>query len=236
MHPTELGPIVIGRLRAHNIDPELVAKFTNSQPSTVARWLGGQSPRGTALNSLWHLLAVAGVPSPELEAVPAFGRYLGRLLAFGVIDLDTAQELCGIQNEQAVYGITRGDRRPMRASMELEQLRERYDSGPKGLNARIEKLRKSLPPLQTAASDTDAKTLTAPVADHAGTDLVLAHIAAQFSNSLALARYLATEATPAMRARVRSLIEDGEGIHELYLLFGDLCGERALRQRGNRRE
>src|SRR5215469_16762213 len=127
IHPNTLADLLRQRLVSSKLTPEQVADFCNSSPSTVRDWIDGKKPpRGQRLNYLWWLLATIGFESPELDEIPEFGRYIGELLAFDVIDLEEAQELCGINYEQGVLGATRGSRAPAAPKSEIGEIRREY--------------------------------------------------------------------------------------------------------------
>lgn len=124
MDADKLGAIVRRRLRDHpRLDLDVVKDFVFASPSTIHTWLTNDKvgpPRGERLNRLWHLLAAVGIDSPELDRLPEFHRYAGELHAYGVVpfkaesndnDIDMLA-LLGLQHEQGVLRVLRGDQNP----------------------------------------------------------------------------------------------------------------------------
>jgi hypothetical protein len=230
MDSKKLGLLVIDRLRAAQLDTDLVASFTSAAPSTVGSWLAkGIPPKGEKLNALWHLLRHAGQPSPEFDEVPPFGKYLGELLAFGVISLEDAQVACGVAKPQAVLNVIRGDQRPLHP-MDISELKREYGDR---LHTATLKLYASLNSAQ--GDPTPAIQARAPVPDvppaqplsGAGELGRLVQIGAHFGEALAYMRYLVSdECTAEDRAFVRQLLGE-HGMFELSQLANRLCGERA---------
>jgi hypothetical protein len=133
MHPDELGPLLIERLRQAGLKVDVIMDFTGrkNRATVTTEWLDkGRPPKGEILNRLWHLLAAAEVPSPELEKLEKsspFGFYLGKLLAYSVITADDALTMCGIKYPQGVLEIIRGDKMPVSAIFSVEELQQEYD-------------------------------------------------------------------------------------------------------------
>jgi hypothetical protein len=127
-----LAELVKNRLVANSetLDYEVLAYFCDKTPGTVESWLkSGRFGGGTALR-LWHLMETAGIKSPELAKVrreTPHGEYVARLVVFGVIDIETAREIGGNVNDEAVYAAMRGERAFFRPNLDLAQLRELYD-------------------------------------------------------------------------------------------------------------
>jgi hypothetical protein len=161
--------------------------------------------------------------------LPEFGRYLGELLAFGVITLDTAQMVCGVKNAQGVLGITRGDRKPAHPTQTVQELRALYGEH---LARAVSELKRNVAALEQGVVVAATASTGRPQPPASSTRLVL-EAAGAFSALLPVARYMVVEATAEDRALLRRLLGDSEmgGMFELSGLLNQLCSERAKRSR-----
>lgn len=138
-----LAEVVKNRLVANSdtLDYEVLAYFCDKTPGTVESWLkSGRFGGGTALR-LWHLMEIAGIKSPELAKVrreTPHGEYVARLVVFGVIDIETARDIGGNVNDEAVFAAMRGERSFFRPNLDLASLRELYDED---LQTKVDKLK-----------------------------------------------------------------------------------------------
>ncbi|HTE57808.1 MAG TPA: hypothetical protein VK694_03605 [Verrucomicrobiae bacterium] len=241
MKAQKLGPLVVQRLRHAKLDDDLVAEFVGVTTATIDTWLRKNIvPRGQQINRLWHLLALAGVDSPELKRVSAYGRYLGELMAYDLVSLEAAQHSCKLLNEQGVLHIIRGEQSPpTRPRDTLEDLRVVYgDDLEKAKRVWKEKLGlddQEADPVQADVEELPA-VLPTPVpallhmsADPGKHDRLLA-IAQRFAAVTADARYLVSAGCTAEdRELVRELLGE-DGMFNFSNLVNKLCSERALNQ------
>jgi hypothetical protein len=230
--PEVLSSLLRDRLMRFN-DLALVAEFTDSTIGTVKQWLNGRPVKGQRQNSLWHLLAAAGLDSPELEAIPPFGRYLGTLLAYRIITIEDAQEICDVRNGNAVLDAVRGNRTPSGPKFTLSELTDMYgellQSAEAALRAR----------LGTAMKVTITEPTEVVRPDHqpepelrgdAGRIQFLLASARTLSEIMPLLRYLLSdECTAEERARLREFMGPEE-MFAMSTLLNGLCGERARSQ------
>jgi len=235
----DLARLLAARLKKYRHSLVLVTRFTDSAPSTIKGWMDGSHPaKGERLNSLWHFLAAAGFDSPELAEVDVFGRYVGQLLAYRVIDMSNALEVCGVKNPQAVFDVIRGNRTPANPSVTYEELVELYGEQ---LQAAIDKLRQELgitsntgvsqdvpePELeQHPAATPVVSPVVLPGVGTGDRELFLLGAARHLSDTLALVRYLAEHCPPEERSRLREFM-GVDAMFELSNLINGLCGERA---------
>ncbi|HEU4914453.1 MAG TPA: hypothetical protein VFT16_03570 [Candidatus Saccharimonadales bacterium] len=188
------------------------------------------------MNRLQHMLAVLGIASPELDLVPDFGRYVGRLMAFGLITLTQARDILGGVHEGAVFQTIRGERDPWGDDIEkkprrtLDELMMLYGGS---LAEAEERLRSRFAKLGYPAAGTflpAATPMTVPTQaspDAPSKFQFLLESARTLGSILPLLRHLASDAcTPEDRASLRNLLGE-DGMFELSNLVNQLCGERA---------
>lgn len=146
MDPLKLGNQLVDRLRdAHSrgLDLTIVEDFVGVNSEAVHRWLDEhKAPRGENLGRLWYLLAALDLPSPELEYLSSYQRYLGELLAYRVVSFgysnmndaqleqtsnDTVREIVNEKRHREAYSILRGEREPAEPTIKTtKDLREMY--------------------------------------------------------------------------------------------------------------
>jgi hypothetical protein len=219
----QLWSVVKPRLRmyiGHTWDLELVAKTTGSTVPTVTGWLADQVPPGERLIKLWHLLAASGIDSPELDGLPAFNAYCGKLLMLGVVDIKELMTVCHLANPQGVLSVLRGTP-PMHPQFTAHELQELYgDEVQTRLHeiTRVDTKKTSAPPQAPSR---------APSALHAVSPATVTVLAAHLEAVLPLVRLLNSDACSAEdRSRLRSLIGNDE-MFELSNVLNNLCSERA---------
>jgi hypothetical protein len=151
--PTEeIWKVVRPRLRRYVLEVDnagCIRDFTNSDNiRTVGMWLTGTLPFATALIKLWHLLADLGYESPELDALSPVNRYLGRLFAYDVLDMDALRgvDVLSVKLPQNVLRILRGQN--LAAPLTLGALEERYQAK---LDARVAEKMAKVPRPRTAS-------------------------------------------------------------------------------------
>lgn len=110
----EFTRAVAERLREHKdrITVNHIASFCGLTTQAVSGWLKGATPPGGLITiKLAHLLQLIGVDSPELDLLQEeqpLNAFVCRMLAFGTIDIEEAQLICGGVGVQAVYKACRG--------------------------------------------------------------------------------------------------------------------------------
>jgi hypothetical protein len=228
MNHKELGDLLIARLRHAKLRDHLVARFTQSADSTANGWRTDKDPkppRGERLNRLWHLLHFAGVDSPELLELPEFGRYLGELMAFGVISIEDARRICGGVGEKAVLDTIRGTGQPAKPQYTVEQLKEKYGDS---LQQEKEEWRtkvRVLPAPSVNRLTTQLPTLPAPAAAHVPNPFIL-DLAMRLSALLPLLNYANSDAvSPKERDQLRQLLGQ-DGMFAIATAFQALNSER----------
>lgn len=229
MHPEKLGPLLVDRLRQAHLDTDVVAKFVGVNRGTVGRWLSEAPPRGEPLNKLWHLLALV-TDSPELNEVPAFGRYLGQLMAFSQVTLQEAEEICGLQHTQGVLQAIRGERQLANPASTLEDLQGQYDTQ---LQSAIQEMRAKLGEVASVATtEHPARTPTPP--PPAENEAFLLDLAARLGAIAPLVQYaLSDKITDEERNILRHLLGT-EATFNLANGINRLCSTRAFREGGSR--
>lgn len=137
MNGDKLITTLADRMKDHRgeIDAEQLANFAGVTPATAYGWFGKTKPLGGVLSiKIWHFLAACGISSPELdevEKVNPYGYYIGRLLAFGVISVRDACEICkkdGGLRKNGVFRHARGESKsePEEPALTLTELKELY--------------------------------------------------------------------------------------------------------------
>jgi hypothetical protein len=110
----DLWEDVLPRLNASisaGLNMAKVAEFCNVSQETVRRWTENEHPaKGERLIRLWHLLALVGNESPELETLKPLQRFVSELFAFDVITASQACELLNLKQDKPsyMYHILRG--------------------------------------------------------------------------------------------------------------------------------
>ncbi len=239
MHPDKLGPLLVKRLQEGQFDPDVIANFLGATPLTVHYWFTNtHQPRGAAMNALWHFLATVGVDSPEIDQLPSFSKYLGQLLAFSVISLEEAQEICGLKNPQGVFKVTRGQQQPSHPLYTAEELQEAYDSV---LQAAMEKLRASTETAEAAQTvvqetrqeepDVPVPVLGTKIQPAESTQLIL-QVSSMLGAVHPLVQYVLSDAcTDENRAQLRELL-GFETVFTLSNALNRLCSTRAFHDGG----
>ncbi len=229
----QLWSLVRPRLRSYlgrTWDFDTVAQVTGSTVQTVAGWLAGQAPPAERLIKLWHVLAILGYESLELEELPAFNRYCGELLTFGGVGNEELQHIWGLHHSQGVLAALRGTP-PMHPQYTLEELRVMYDVTLQDAKSSFLQGRESPASQQgdlTARSSVDTSVITVLQ----GMDDVL-FTATLLGALLPLLRHLnSDECTPQERSLLRTLVGNDE-MFDISNLTSDLCSERA-RQHGRK--
>jgi hypothetical protein len=239
MQPDKLGALLLTRLWDARLDSDLVAEAVGVSRITVASWNQKRLPRGATLNALWHVMALTGHDSPELDKVPEFGRYLGRLLALRVITIDDAREVCRVRHEQAVLAVTRGERHPaklrdpLKLRHQLSELEEIYGQAlAEAINSLQQLFGRSPGDESVAQASSEAKATpaglsTEPPPSVSALDSILVAAAAHANQLLVDVRYLLSDdVTPATRARFRDLAGPNT-VFELSNRMPGLNSERA---------
>jgi hypothetical protein len=221
----QLWPLVLPRLRSyqesHNWDVGLVTSVTNSTVKTVTGWLNGQPPNGERLIKLWHLLAAVGLESPELAKLPAFNRYCGELLTFGVTTMEELQEICNVGMPKSILLMLRG-KPPMHPQYDLAELKELYEAR---LQARRAELMSA--PLPEAGPERIEPPSGAPSPARSKGEHLITYAASMLKGVLPLVRQLNSEQSSAVdRSGLRDAVGNDD-MFELSNILNDLCSERA---------
>lgn len=234
MEADELARKVVERLRRSNIPHEVVADFVDVKRATVAGWLAGDGPpNGERMNRLWYLLEAAGIPSPEMDKVPPFGQYLGRLLAYQVIDMKQARVAYKPDDgeggsPQAVLNAIRGEQNPLKPTP-VDELAELYGDQ---LAAKEQELQEMLAVFGAESSPlagAEVPTQAPMQATGLSKDQIYA-IVRELSSGLAAVRILSSEdATDEDRALVRALMGE-RNMFDYANLLNRLCSTRAFNQ------
>lgn len=165
LEPDKIWAVVLPRLRQYigaGLDTELLCRLAGAKPGTVGDWvMNVQPPVGFRLIALWHVFAKVGFKSPELESLPPYNRYLGELVAFGVITMAEACEYLNIRNEQSAFRTLRGSP-PMNPQYSLEELRELHDELLRQNQAVLPKLPAKATRGDSPADDPNAHRVTSP--------------------------------------------------------------------------
>jgi len=113
-----LTQLVMDRLRTHYVElvplAQAISNHCDVKLMVVGSWFVNPKAKllgGISTFKLWYLLEQAGIPSPEIAGVTSsqpYGSYIGKLLAYDVIDMPTAQQLCGGTAEGSVLHAARG--------------------------------------------------------------------------------------------------------------------------------
>lgn len=132
------------------ITSEVIAKFCGLTVITINEWLRGRTPAGGLVSlKLAYLMRTAGLTSPELDCIHderPFSGYLGELLAFEVIDMDTARQFAGNVGPQAVLAAARGANLMKRKNTrkEIKEFKEQNPELQEYLEIAIDELRGKL--------------------------------------------------------------------------------------------
>jgi len=248
-----LWEIVLPRLRDQvehgKIEVEQVAVFCKAAPVTVRSWLKGDHPaNGERLLRLWHILSLGG-DAPEIDSLPEVNKFLSRLYAFGVIDIQEVQLYAGMDSAHVgnVYKALRGQPL-MRRPIEPAELYAMYEDQ---LTAAIAAINPSTATTPTTNTNIlEAASAPTPVAQQppretsevisepeiaptitSVTSLLSADpkllLASLLGASAPLAKVLLSEATTAEeRSKFRELVGT-EVLFELSNTLNALCSERA---------
>jgi hypothetical protein len=208
-----------------------IEDFCKVASSTVKDWISNSHPaRGERLLRLWHLLALRGSESPELQKLPALNRYLGELLAFGLVSIEEAGEMAGVKNSQTLHKVLRGQV-PVHPKTTVRQLRARYDEQLRKARAAMADPYPGMP--ISAAPPKQSELEPSPSEFTNGSNLLLVSAAASFNQTLTYARYFASDTcTPEERSMLRALMDRPDAVYqesmaELARLTTSLCSERA---------
>ena len=219
----KLWTLVQPRLRlfiGQTWDFELVAETTGSTVPTVTGWLADQVPPGERLIKLWHLLAASGIASPELDGLPAFNAYCGKLLMLGVVDVKELQSICHLANPQGVLSALRGTP-PMHPQFTVDELQEMYGD-------EVQIRLRTIIRYDNVESPAPAKPAVSEVAEQRTVGAAMVTLtAAHLGAVLPLVRVLNSDESSAKdRSRLRSLVGNDE-MFELSNILNNLCSERA---------
>ncbi len=108
----------------------IIAKFCRVTNHTASHWGRNWLPRGGALNKLWFFLSANGAKLPELERLHPAVYYIGKLLAYGVIDEEAARELLGCRAHSHLWVLLQGASVPLvvrKGRLTLEQLQQQFE-------------------------------------------------------------------------------------------------------------
>ena len=113
-----LTELVMSRLRSHYAQLVPVAQAISDhcgvKLKVVGTWFVDPEANplgGISTLALWYLLQQYGIPSPEIDGITTaqpYGSYVGKLLAYGLIDMSEAQKLCGNTPASSVLNAARG--------------------------------------------------------------------------------------------------------------------------------
>jgi len=224
-----LAAKLLAQLRGADLDREALVRFTKVNGATARRWLNrGQPPTADRLIRIWHLLElVNGGPLADVPELSDFARYLGQLLAFGIIDVEAAQAICGVKNPQTALANLRGEHTTHAPKMTLAELQAGYDGVLVAAQARVRAMF-NVGVAPAAAHVAPSPRLTPPPArtPHAADrQESLRNAAKEMSGLLPTLRWLMSdECSEADRATVRALL--GTTIFEFWLLVDQLNSER----------
>lgn len=246
VHPRLQQYLVQTWINTQAWDIERICKVADATPGTVGDWLvGTQPPTGIRLLSLWHFLKASGIPSPEIDDLPPYNRYLGELLALKVITMEDARTILDVGNDNTVLAHLRGQQ-ASRPLYSLPQLREEYDKHLQQARQALPKVddgQKSTPtakpdtpkgpeqmaPAQAGATIEVAATSLHPQGLTADQPVFLAML---LNAALPLARHIASDAvTVEKRTEFRGLI----GQENLFELLNTITALQSERARINRR-
>lgn len=204
---------------------DAIATFTGSKRETVISWIDDLSlPNGARLIKLWHVLRIAGSPSPELSQLPEYNRVLSELFGLGVVSGKEAMELAGLsaKSEHKVYPALRGAPLMHPAFPSGDALEHMYAEQ---LVSRREEIATSLAePKKVEQSVSQEVEQTVAVEFHGEPSIVLAAI---LSAAVPYVRYMNSDDVSAEdRSKFRSLIGP-ESLFELTNTLGALSSERA---------
>lgn len=236
-----LAVSLIDRAREARVNTNLIAAFTKASPITVRDWLRkDQPPRGERLNRLQHMLSALGISSPELDYVTSYGRYLGRLMAFGIITLAEAQTYANTY-QQGVFETIRGKRDPYaegvptRPFKSLEELQDAYDEQLQEAENKLRERYKALGGVPNKeledGEETDFIAESPQTEPSLPRDLLIVGIASTAAGLMPQLRWLLEEATPAERHYFRTLMGE-DGTFDMSNLLMQLCSERARDHQG----
>jgi len=211
------------RFIADTGDIGLIKQYTDCESATIGGWLAETMPLADKLIRVWHLLDALGYESPEMGALDALQRYLGRIYTFGVIDMERLRELLIVANQQDAIFFLRG-RPSLRLGLkDLPELKQKHDARLNEIIAGLPKIAEGQPDSQPAAEHA--------VVVHEGMDKVLL-LATLIGAALPLARDLVESGTPAQRSALRKVTGSPTlpTIFALSNYMGALCGESARDQ------
>lgn len=241
MNQTEFWQMILARLRKYVSQDwddriSLIARMTGTAPATIGEWLTTDRPaKGERLLKLWHILAAAGLESPELQQLRPYNRYLGELFAFGVIDTDELLQILNIKNPQAAFSVLRGalPARPNLSEAELQQL---YNEPLAHAKQQVPQYgHASAPPVAAAQVPAEPPTAPAvasvPLVPTAQPSTVVSMLAMLLGAASPLARLVVSdEYSPEARSQLRHLMGES-GMFELSNTLSRLCSERARTRR-----
>lgn len=220
-----------------------LCEFAGVTVGTIEGWAIGRHPaNGENLLRLWHFLAAAGYPSPEMKKLDPYAFYVSQLLAYSIINLEEAGQILGVKTVQSTHKQLRGEHKPAVPTFGLEELKVMYDEH---LQKAKMKLKEQLAEVEgSQESPTMARGPSQGSSQHerpsssesrqepvvsfvGGKDTLMLELATALSSALPLARYMNSDrCTPADRSYLRDLMGDG-GMFEISNILNSLCSERA---------
>lgn len=129
-----IEPLLHRSLEA-GLEKEIIIEFCDVSTGVFNRWLrtGERNlPIATFSNKLWYFFDLITDDLPPIRDMKTnnaeYGDLLARLVAFTVIDLDLANELCGLSGRREhVWVHLRGESVTNNPRITLEQLKNRYE-------------------------------------------------------------------------------------------------------------
>jgi hypothetical protein len=249
MKTEEIWPLVYPRLQQFLVQGwniQLLSDKTGAAPGTVGGWLVNERPPvGLKLNVLWHLMKAVGIPSPEIDAMPAYNRYLGELVAVAELSMDDVCEILNVKNAQTAFETLRGTP-PMSPKLSLLELQELYGELLEQKRGELPVIAdKPAPFVAPAASRSERvekvvpqpqANPAAPKAPPAGPsgwhDEMALRLAYLLGAALPLARYMTSDT---VTAEQRSAFRTSVGQDNLFALLNEITALQNERARSNRR-
>jgi hypothetical protein len=166
----DLTNLVMQRLRTNPLTyltvAPVIAQFCGIRLEPIGTWFVDPTAKplgGIMTLKLWYFQQQTGLACPEIDGAMAaspYGAAVGKLLAYGVINIAEARTLCGGVKDGAVLRAARGGR-VMSPKLTLAKLQKQYNAD---LQAAVETLQEELDKHRFATPQVDLMPASAATA------------------------------------------------------------------------
>jgi hypothetical protein len=176
LNPDQLTELVMQRLRINPLTflpaASVIAQFCDVRLQPVGAWFVDPKAKplgGTVTLKLWYFQQQMGVFCPEIDEVVKanpYGAAIGKLLAYDIITMSKARELCGNVKDGAVLNGARGGK-TSNPKLTVAQLQSQFGGD---LEAAIGMYREQLDSLQSGTPQATTTKPAEPTADTIDSD------------------------------------------------------------------